>query len=501
MGLLSSPIGLVGRGVGAVGQGIGGARANATAVAGDLIGRRASDPLEARDPDFIRATLPGNRQLANVLFRPKVRGLENVPSEGPVLLVGNHSGGTMIIDTFVFAFEFYRHFGPERRFHQLAHDVAVKLPGISALLRSYGTLPASHKYAARALEAGAAVLVYPGGDYESFRPSWHSEQVEFGGRRGFIELALSQDVPIVPVVSIGGQESALFVTRGERLARLLMLDRLLRIKVLPIAFGPPFGLSILDLPPRLPLPSQVTIEVRPPIDLRERFGPDPDRDEVYEEITSLMQDTLDDLAEERDLPLVGTVWSDRSGGEGAEDEGGEAEPDEADEGEDAEDRPGRPPPAASAAESDCEPAQSPWRAAGPGDEPQPLLGDDAAAGDEPEQEPVGPPVETAQPDVPPGGPRRDGAAPPAAIPEPTHVDAEATLVAEFAEAGAEDGAGAELRVEEPWEGYARLKVGQVAERLRDRSDEALLAVRLYETTHKGRRGVLQAVERELKRRR
>lgn len=249
MGLISWPLGLAGRGIGALGKGIGGARANTLAVAGDLVRRRGSDPLSERDPDFIRATLPGNRQLASVLFRPKVRGLEHIPSEGPVLLVGNHSGGTMIIDTFVFAFAFYRYFGPDRRFHQLAHDLAVKFPGLSALLRGYGTVPASHDYAEQALEAGAAVLVYPGGDYESFRPSWHSEQIEFGGRKGFVSLALSQDVPIVPVVSIGGQESALFVTRGQRLARLLQLDRLLRIKVLPIAFGPPFGLSIMDLPP------------------------------------------------------------------------------------------------------------------------------------------------------------------------------------------------------------------------------------------------------------
>ena len=307
MRVVSAPLGLAVRGIGVVGKGIEGARANAAVVAGDLIGRRADDPLDERDPDFIRATLPSNRSLAYLLHRPKVRGMENIPAQGPVLLVGNHSGGTMIIDTFVFSYAFYTHFGPERRFHQLAHDVAVKVPGVAALLRRYGTLPASHEYAERALEAGAAVLVYPGGDFESFRPSWHSDQIEFGGRSGFIRLALSQDVPIVPVVAIGGQESALFVTRGQRLARLLMLDRLLRIKVLPIAVGPPFGLSFLDLPPRLPLPSQVTIEVLEPIHLRERFGPDPDEDDVYDAVTTNMQEALDELADERDLPVVGSV--------------------------------------------------------------------------------------------------------------------------------------------------------------------------------------------------
>ena len=62
------------------------------------------------------------------------------------------------------------------------------------------------------------MLVYPGGDYEVHRPSWERNRVDFGGRKGFIRLAIEQDVPIVPVVAIGGQETALFLSRGEHLA-------------------------------------------------------------------------------------------------------------------------------------------------------------------------------------------------------------------------------------------------------------------------------------------
>jgi hypothetical protein len=47
---------------------------------------------------------------------------------------------------------------------------------------------------------------------------------------------------------------------------------------------------VLDLPGRIPLPSMMTIEVRPPIDVNERSGPDPDVERVYEEITGAMQD-------------------------------------------------------------------------------------------------------------------------------------------------------------------------------------------------------------------
>jgi len=269
-------------------------------------GTPQAQDIDEWDPEYIGKSLPVLGALFDAYFRPDVTGLENIPEAGPALLVGNHSGGTMIADTFVFAVEFYRRFGPERRFHQLAHDVAVGLPTIGTMIRRYGTLSASHDNARKAFHKGAPVLVYPGGDYESFRPSWHSDQIEFGGRTGFIELALDEQVPLVPVVAIGGQETGLFLTRGQRLARVLMLDRLLRIKVLPVVIGPPYGVSLLDLPmPRIPLPAKITVKVLTPIDLRARFGEDPDRDEVYEEVTGEMQRALDELAEERDLPVIG----------------------------------------------------------------------------------------------------------------------------------------------------------------------------------------------------
>lgn len=263
------------------------------------------DPLTERDPGYIRETLPALRLLSSLYFRADVRGLGNIPAAGPVLLVGNHSGGTMIADTFVFAQAFYDHFGPERRFHQLAHDLVFKVPGARALVQPYGTIPASPENMARALDRDAALLVYPGGDHETFRPSWESSEVGFGGRTGFVELALERNIPIVPVVAIGGQETGLFLGRGRKLASTLMLNRLVRVKVLPLVIGPPFGVTVLDLPGRIPLPSKITIRVLSPIDLRERLGPDADADEGYRLVTSSMQRTLTRLGNKRRFPVIG----------------------------------------------------------------------------------------------------------------------------------------------------------------------------------------------------
>jgi 1-acyl-sn-glycerol-3-phosphate acyltransferase len=129
--------------------------------------------------------------------------------------------------------------------------------------------------------------------------------VNFNGRRGFVRLALEHGVPIVPVVSIGGQETALFLGRGEGIAKALQLDRLFRLKVLPISIALPWGLNVGDMLGHVPLPAKITVEVLPAIDLREQFGPDPDVDEVYDHVTTTMQETLDALAAERRLPIIG----------------------------------------------------------------------------------------------------------------------------------------------------------------------------------------------------
>jgi len=294
---------------------IGGSYAMAKAMAGDVArsidplgvidGALPEDWLDARDPDYIERALPAIRAWSEHYFRADVEGLEHIPADEPALLVGNHSGGTLIADTFVFSQHFYDHFGPERRFHQLAHDLVFQVPGVRASLGRFGTVPASPDNMRAALGKGAALLVYPGGDHETYRPSWEQDQIDFAGRTGFVKLSLELGTPIVPVVSIGGQETALFLGQGQRISRLLGLDRALRLKVFPIQVAPPLGVTLLDLPLRVPLPSKITIRVLPPIDLRAELGPDADPEQAYEIVTEIMQAELAMLSAERTLPVVG----------------------------------------------------------------------------------------------------------------------------------------------------------------------------------------------------
>jgi len=269
------------------------------AVAEQAQRRVPSADLDERDPDYIRETLPGLWMLASLYFRADVRGLHKIPEEGPVLMVGNHSGGNLTPDTHVFTLAFSTYFGVERRFHQLAHNLVLSMPGLG-MLRKYGTVAATPENAERALDVGAALLVYPGGDYEVHRPTWESARVDFGGRRGFIRLAKAKGVPLVPVVAIGGQETALFLSRGEAIARLLGLNRMFRLKVLPVSLALPWGLNVGDMLGHIPLPAKITIQVLEPIDVSGI-----DVDEAYELVLGEMQTALTALAEERSLPVLG----------------------------------------------------------------------------------------------------------------------------------------------------------------------------------------------------
>ena len=106
-----------------------------------------------------------------------------------MLLVGNHSGGNVPPDTFVFTLAFCSYFGVERPFYQLAHNLVVSAPPLG-WLRKFGTVAANSRKCPIGIGfRRRALLVYPGGDYEVFRPSWERHKVDFGGRMGYVQLA------------------------------------------------------------------------------------------------------------------------------------------------------------------------------------------------------------------------------------------------------------------------------------------------------------------------
>jgi 1-acyl-sn-glycerol-3-phosphate acyltransferase len=254
------------------------------------------------DPAFTANVKDKLYPLIKWWFRPEVRDMTLMPP-GPALVVSNHSGGMFTPDPFVFGAQFYDTFGYDRPLYTLAHNTVMMGPLETPMLR-IGVIHASRDNAAEALASGAAVLVFPGGDYDSYRPTSERNTIDFNGRTGYVRTAIDAGVPIVPTVSIGAQESQLFLSRGTGLAERLGLDKNLRLKILPLSIGFPFGVSFI-LPPNVPLPTKIVTQVLQPIDVPAEFGADPDIEEVDSHIRSLMQAALEGLAEQRRFPIIG----------------------------------------------------------------------------------------------------------------------------------------------------------------------------------------------------
>lgn len=254
------------------------------------------------DPGFVDAVCKVVAPIAKIWFRADVRGLENLPPAGGALVVGNHSGGAMTPDVLVLAPAFYEAFGLDRPLYTLAHYGVFKTP-LAGSLRRIGVILADRENAAAALHSGGLVLVYPGGDYDAFRPTFSQNVIDFHHRKGYVRTAIETGVPIVPAVSIGGQETQLFLTRGAWLAKQLRLQRI-RTEIMPLALGFPFGLTS-TIPANFPLPSKIVTELLEPIDIAAQFGDDPDVDEVDAHVRGVMQEALDRLARKRRFPVLG----------------------------------------------------------------------------------------------------------------------------------------------------------------------------------------------------
>jgi 1-acyl-sn-glycerol-3-phosphate acyltransferase len=254
------------------------------------------------DPGFTEKLVNAAAPIARRWFRLEVRGLDSLPPNGGALLVANHSGGMLTPDVLIFAAAFYRRFGYDRPLYTLGHDGMFAGP-LSGWLGRLGVIRANPENTAKALRSGGVVLVFPGGIYDAYRPTLAENVVDFNGRTGYVRSAIDTGVPIVPAVSIGGQESQLFLTRGTRLARGLGLSRW-RADILPVTLGFPFGLTVI-MPPNLPLPTKIVTDILEPIDAIARFGNEPRVADVDAHVRSVMQTALDRLARERRFPVLG----------------------------------------------------------------------------------------------------------------------------------------------------------------------------------------------------
>jgi 1-acyl-sn-glycerol-3-phosphate acyltransferase len=258
---------------------------------------------ELPEPELARVVLDMARWFSTRYFKTNIEGVEHVPTEGPVLLVGNHSAGLMPMDA-LFAYDAIRQRQGDRRWvHPLLHDFAYNARSAARHARRLGIMRASHDNARAAFEDGRIVLVYPGGDRDAFRSFADRYRIVLAGRKGFVRLALEARVPVVPLVSVGLHESFIVLTRGDQLADRLGLKKLLRTDVLPIGLGLPWGLFPAFFP-FLPAPTSIDMRFLEPIEIEGDAADAEAVEQGYSRIERAMQDAMDDLSRDR-LPWLG----------------------------------------------------------------------------------------------------------------------------------------------------------------------------------------------------
>jgi 1-acyl-sn-glycerol-3-phosphate acyltransferase len=275
-------------------------------LAGWIAERAGEWDLDGQD----EATMQRQKFLWNALvdywFRMEMDGWDNLP-KSPVLLVGIHSGAPFVWDAWTVGVQWWRRFGQERPLHGTAHDALMAIPVIGRYFRAMGVLPAAPDSIATALADGRDVAVWPGGEVDSLRPWRERDRANLAGRKGFVKMAIRAGVPIVPIATVGGADAMPVLMRGDGLSRALRLDKVLRLKVFPLAISLPWGIAPAALP-QLPLPAKIRTRFMPAVEV----DTNPDRaddgdyvDQVYDEVQASIQRGMDALARKRALPLFG----------------------------------------------------------------------------------------------------------------------------------------------------------------------------------------------------
>ena len=150
------------------------------------IRRRCPTAATTRRSSSARA--PVLEFLYGKYFRVRTVDIENVPADGPALLVANHSGG-LPYDGAMLIYGLFRDHPAHRRLRTLVANFAFRSPWMSNVVARIGGVRASTETAMPLLSSGNLVGVFPEGLKgvgKMFRERYRLSRF---GRGGFVRLA------------------------------------------------------------------------------------------------------------------------------------------------------------------------------------------------------------------------------------------------------------------------------------------------------------------------
>lgn len=173
------------------------------------------------------------------LARPVFRGFENIPHEGPLLFVGNHTLFGLMDIPFMYV-EMYRRRGIVLR--GLADHLHFKVPAWRGFLGSFGVVPGTREDCGALLAAGESVLVFPGGAREVAKRKGEQYKLVWKQRIGFAKMAIQHQATIVPFSAVGMDDAVDIAFDADDILRSPLGRALKKLGVredaiMPIAWG------------------------------------------------------------------------------------------------------------------------------------------------------------------------------------------------------------------------------------------------------------------------
>jgi 1-acyl-sn-glycerol-3-phosphate acyltransferase len=235
------------------------------------------------DPALLERTAPLLEFLWAKYFRVRLIGIENIPAEGAALLVANHSGG-LPWDGTMLMHATHAHHPAARPLRPLVASFAFQSSWMRPVVARIGGVRASMQNALALCRAGQLLGVFPEGLRGVGKLYRERYRLTYFGRGGFVRLARTADVPVIPVAIVGAEETHPVLAKLVRVAQ-------------------PFGLPYIPITPTfpllgplglLPVPTKWTIQIAEPI----RFAPGTGSKEETLELAETVRSKLDHMIAE-----------------------------------------------------------------------------------------------------------------------------------------------------------------------------------------------------------
>lgn len=233
------------------------------------------------DEEFLDLVRPIIAFFYKKWWRVTTHGIENVPTEGPALLVANHSG-VLPWDGAMIAYAAYTELTPARKMRALFHDWFTQIPYIAPFLARSGQVHAAPENAERLLRMGHLTCVFPEGIKGVGKLFKNRYQLARFGRGGFVKVAIRTKAPIIPVSVVGGEEIYPTIARAD------WIGKPIGAPFVPITPLFPW-LGLLGL---MPLPSKWSIHFGKPVSTEEYRERDAENFLVVQRLSHKVRDEI-----------------------------------------------------------------------------------------------------------------------------------------------------------------------------------------------------------------